>query len=134
MNDEWTSAIRKRFEGREDLGKEGLYAQYFEPLSLDKKETLACFETIELGYGIPAGIMRPEDSLSKLTKRVETQNPLKWFWWLGKNEFSDDDLIEELQIRLDKYGTTNYWKRIETLEDLVSAWCGKKPILDLHER
>ena len=127
MTYEWTDAILARFEGREDLGKEGLYSKYFEPLSLDKSEAFACFEVIESGYGIPVGVMRPDDNLSKLTKRVETGNPLKWFLWLGKNEFSDDELIEELKIRLRKHGTAADWEKIESFEDLILAWCGKKP-------
>ena len=84
----------KRFEGREDLGKEGLYKTYFEPLGLDKSEVLKCLEEIELGYEIPPGVLRPEDSMSKLNERVPTKNPIEWFLWLGRNEFAADGLVE----------------------------------------
>jgi hypothetical protein len=127
MRDEWAENLLKRFEGRKELGKKELYEKHFKSQNLDEKEVMECFEEIELGYNIPAGILRPEDNLTKLTNRVTTNNPLKWFWWLGKNEFSDDSLIEELGIRMKKHGTFSEWKVIETFDDLVQAWCGQKP-------
>jgi len=127
MKDKWTKTLLKRFEGREDLGKKGLYEKFFEPQGLAEKEVMECFEEIELGYPIPVGILRPTDKMSKLTDRITTNSPFKWFWWLGKNEFSNDALLEELNIRLKKYETFNQWSVIETFEDLVHAWCGQKP-------
>lgn len=127
MKDEWTEALSNRFKGRKDLGKKGLYEKFFKPQGLVEKEVLECFEEIELCYPIPAGVLRPADKMTKLTDRITTNNPFKWFWWLGKNEFSDDSLLEELKIRLKKYGTFNEWSVIETFEDLVRAWCGQIP-------
>lgn len=127
MKDEWAGTILKRFEGRENLGKEELFRAYFEPQGLNEKDVLECFEQIEAGYLIPVGVLRPDDSLSKLTERVTTSNPLKWFCWLGRNEFSDDDLSAELRIRLTRYGTQNEWDAIDTFQDLILAWCGEKP-------
>ncbi len=126
MRDKWAETLLKRFEGREDLGKRGLYEKYFESQGLDEKDVWECFEEIESNYSIPVGILRPEDSLTKLTERVSTNNPFMWFWWLGRNEFSDDSLIEELGIRMRRYGTFDEWKVINTFEDLVRAWCGQK--------
>lgn len=116
-----------RFEGREDLGREGLYVTYFEPMGLDRVAVLQCLDEIELGYEIPPGILRPEDSLEKLNERVSASNPIEWLLWLGRNEFSADDLQEELNIRLSKFGTTDDWERIDTFGDLIRAWCGEKP-------
>lgn len=126
MKDEWREAKLARFTGRENLGKTGLYELYFKPLGLPEKEVMECFQEIESDFEIPAGILRPEDPMTKLTDRVGTNNPLKWFWWLGRNEFSGDDLMEELGVRLRKYGTFHEWKTIDTFEDLVRAWCGQK--------
>jgi hypothetical protein len=127
MRDKWVEEILKRFGGREDLGKRGLYEKYFKSQNLDEKEVLECFEEIESNYNIPVGVLRPDDSLTKLTERVSTNNPFKWFWWLGRNEFSDDSLIEELGIRMKEQGVFDDWKIINTFEDYVRAWCGQKP-------
>ncbi|MEP7077119.1 MAG: hypothetical protein ABI878_15040 [Acidobacteriota bacterium] len=64
--------------------------------------------------------------MSKLNARVEANNPLEWFWWAGQNEFGDDGLREELNIRLIKHGTSNDWKEIRTVGDLIAAWCGRR--------
>ena len=128
MRNKWAEILLKRFEGREDLGEKRLYEEYFKFQGLNEKEVMECFEEIELSYNIPIGVMRPDDAMTKLTARVTTSNPFQWFWWLGKNEFSDDSLLEELNIRLKKYGTFNDWgKSINTFGDLVRAWCGEKP-------
>ena len=117
----------KRFDGRENLGKDGLYARFFESMGLVKNEVLECLDEIELGYEIPAGLLRPEDKMQKLNDRVQTMNPLEWFLWLGRNEFSADEITGELNRRLRKFGTFKDWTTIETFGDLVLAWCGKKP-------
>jgi hypothetical protein len=127
MRDRFTEKLLSRFEGREDLGKEGLYERYFKGKGLDKNLVLDCFEWIELDFRIPVGILRPADLMGKLTDRVTTNNPFMWFWWLGRNEFSGDNLLDELGIRLKEYGTFNEWKLIDTVNDLVCAWCGRKP-------
>jgi hypothetical protein len=123
-----SSILLKRFEGRKDLGKEGLFETFFKPIGLDKKDVLECLDEIELGYEIPPGVLRPEDSMSKLNERVTTRNPIEWFLWVGRNEFAGDDLLDELNRRLRKYGTFDDWgKTIQTFGDLVKAWCGKRP-------
>ncbi len=122
------SVLLERFRGREDIGKSGLYNEYFEPLGFTKNDVFECLQEIELGYEIPPGILRPDDCLSKLNERVEANNPVEWFWWLGKNEFGADGLTEELQIRLRKHGTWDEWKEINTFGELVRAWCGEKPL------
>ncbi|MFN0138456.1 MAG: hypothetical protein ACKVQW_00020 [Pyrinomonadaceae bacterium] len=127
MKDKWADKLRARFEDREDLGKERLFKEYFEPQGLDKAEVMSCFEEIEMGFHIPVGILRPSDKLTKLTERVPASNPFEWLWWLGRNEFSDQGLLEELGVRMKNKGTSNDWKLIDTFDDLVQAWCGKKP-------
>ena len=133
MKDRWAEKIRQRFADREDLGKEGIFEQFFEPAGLERTDVLSCFEEIELGFNIPVGILRPSDKLAKLTERVPASNPFEWFWWLGRNEFSDQSLLDELGARMRRAGTTNDWQLIETFGDLVCAWCGKKPKPDKNE-
>lgn len=127
MDDQWSTEILKRFEGRKDLGKIGLYRQFFKPQGLAEEDVMKCFEEIEISYNIPIGVLRPEDSLTKLTARVETKNPILWFCWLGRNEFSDQSLMDDLYNRMKENGNFYEWKRINTFGDLLRAWCGKKP-------
>lgn len=131
MKDKWAEKLRARFENREDLGKERLFKKFFESEGLDRNEAFLCFEEIEINFHIPAGILRPSDSLAKLTERVPASNPFEWFWWLGRNEFSDQGLLEELDVRMRRKGNFNDWKTIETFGDLVLAWCGKSPPIDV---
>ena len=122
-----TRVLLERFKGREDLGKIGVYNAFFRSLGFEEKDVFECLEEIELEYEIPPGVLRPEDSMSKLNERVGANNPIEWFWWLGGNEFSGDGLIEELNIRLIKHGTWSDWKEIDTVGDLIAAWCGRGP-------
>lgn len=127
MRDKFTEKLLSRFEGREDLGKERLYEIYFKDKGLDKDLVLDCFEAIEFDFRIPVGVLRPDDLIAKLTDRVATNNPFWWFWWLGRNEFSGDNLLDDLSHRLTEYGTSESWKQINTVDELIRAWCGKRP-------
>lgn len=122
-----TKVLLERFQGREDLGKTGLYDKFFRPLGYDEAAVQECLDEVELGYGIPPGILRPDDNLSLINERVRARNPIEWFWWVGDNEFGSDGLFEELNIRLAEHGTRDEWTSIETFGDLVRAWCGKSP-------
>jgi len=116
-----------RFQGRIDLGKDGLYETYFAELGLAEKEVMECFEEIENDYSIPVGVLRPDDKITKLTEAEPTYNPVKWFLWRPKSEFREAELLAELNIRLKTHGTLNDWKIIDTFDDFVRAWCGRKP-------
>jgi len=100
MKDRWAEKLRERFAGREDLGKQKLFEEYFEPEGLERAQVMSCFEEIEMGFHIPVGILRPSDRLTKLTERIPASNPFEWLWWLGRNEFSDQGLLEELGVRM----------------------------------
>lgn len=123
------TVLLERFQGREDLGKDGLYRAYFERLGYERSEVLDCLDEVELGYGISPGVLRPDDQMTKLDERVRANNPIEWFWWIGENEFGSDGLFEELNIRLIKHGTKDEWTTIKTFGDLVRAWCGEHPEL-----
>ena len=127
MNDRFKEALLSRFEGRNDLGHRGLYEKYFKSQGLPEDEVVKCFKEVEFNFHIPVGILRPNDDMSKLMERVTTNSPLVWLWSLGRNEFRGDDLLEELNVRLTKYGTFDDWQVINSFDDLVRAWCGHKP-------
>ncbi len=127
MKDKWADKLLKRFSGRKDLGKIGLYEEYYKQNGFDLKDVLSLFEEIEASYNIPVGVLRPDDEISKLTTRIPAKSLFQWLYWLGRNEFSDDGWRIELNFRLRKFGTFDCWKTIETFNDLVFAWCGKMP-------
>ena len=127
MNDKWAQALLRRFKGRQDLGKKGLFDKYFMPIGLPEKDVLECFDEIEFDYSIPVGVLRPDDKITKLTEAVSTYNPLKWLFWRPRSEFREADLLDELHVRLKKHGTMEDWKIIDTFEDFVRAWCGQRP-------
>lgn len=127
MKDKWVEQILNRFEGRENLGKHLLFEKYFKEKGIDEKEIMECFDEIERDYNIPVGILRPEDKMTKLTNPIQTKNPLHWFSWQPRSEFTYSELMIELGIQLKKHGTYDLWKIIDTFEDFVLAWCGEKP-------
>lgn len=102
MTDKWVETLLKRFEGRKDLGKKGLYEKYFKPQDLAEKEVMECFDEIEFDYRIPVGILRPEDNMTKLTEAVSTNNPFKWLFWRSRSEFREADLMDEFECKIEK--------------------------------
>jgi hypothetical protein len=126
MNNKWAENILQRFEDRQILTNKELYDKFFSPMELPEKDVMECFEEIEFNYSIPIGVLRPEDELIKLIEAVSTRNPLRWFFWRSKSEFREADLMDEVRIRLNRYGTSADWNVINTFQDLVLAWCGRK--------
>ncbi len=69
----WKSALLRRFGDRENLDREELYARHWAHYALPKREVFEALDLIELEYGIPSGVLRPEDELSKLLEPVPTR-------------------------------------------------------------
>src|SRR4051794_22409276 len=127
MKDKWAERIVDRFRDRKVLSKAELYSDYFAPLGLPERDVMECLDEIEFDYSIPVGILRPDDELTKLTEAVDTNDPLRWLFWRSKSEFREAELLDELKVRLKTHGTFNDWKSINTVGDLIRAWCGQKP-------
>lgn len=121
----WRSAFLNRFADRDDIGKENLYKRYFEAAGLPQKEVFECLELIEFEYEISAGLLRPEDKITKLFDRVATKNPLRWLVYRTREDDSASEVNYELTKRMHKYRTLGSWPKIETIDDLVRAWCGQ---------
>jgi hypothetical protein len=116
-----------RFEGRKDLGKSELYERYFKGEGLSLAEVIECLGLIESELGISAGVLRPEDKLDMLFEPVPTNNPLKWLTYQARAGDRQAEISYQLTKRLTRYGTFDDWTQIETIDDLVRAWCGKIP-------
>lgn len=121
--------MQSRFGGRELLNNDECYHRYFESLGLQKEKALECLEIIELEFEVPIGLLRPTDKLLLLFTPVPTRNPLKELFYRTREEDSESELNYQLSKRLRQHGTLNLWKDIdiETIEDLLRAWCGEVP-------
>jgi hypothetical protein len=123
----WQQAILDRFADRADIGKLELYARYFEEPGLSKQCVMECFELIESEYEIPAGLLRPEDKLAKLVDPVKAKNPLRWLFYRSREEDIESEINHQLAKRMRRHGTLNKWPKVETIDDLIRAWCGLTP-------
>jgi hypothetical protein len=126
-NAAWRKELRKRFADREDIGKECLYEKFFAAKGFPRSDVLELFDTIELEFDLPAGLLRPTDSLKKLGAPVSPKNPWQWMVFQVRSGDSQQALADQLEKRLKTFGTTDLWKRVETIADLVTAWCGQAP-------
>jgi hypothetical protein len=82
---------------------------------------------VELEYGVPAGLLRPKDSMKKLLEPVSTRNPFRWLVNHVAAGARSAELNRQLAKRMDQYGTRGGWARIQTIDDLMRAWCGQGP-------
>lgn len=126
-NAHWRDALLSRFAKRQDIGKEVLYARYFEPEGLPKDAVFELFDLIEFEYQIPAGLLRPEDKLTKLFEPVATKNPWRWLVYQVKAGDIENELSYQLARRMRQHGTYGLWPDVETVGELTRAWCGQKP-------
>lgn len=122
----WADEILKRFPRREDMGKDGLYEGYFRG-ELHKEDVLDCLNLLEFEFKIQAGFLRPEDKLDDLFKPIGTKNPLRWLVYQTRAGDRQSEVSYQLSKRLRQHGTYDAWTKIETIDDLIRAWCGKNP-------
>jgi hypothetical protein len=127
MSNNWRHEILSRFGERKDLGKTGLYDQYFRATGLLQEDVFQCLDLIEEELRIPPGILRPSDSLDLLFEPVSSRNPFRWMEYQVKAGDAQGAISGELSNRLRDYGTFDDWTTIDTVNDLVRAWCGQKP-------
>jgi hypothetical protein len=123
----WRTVFLGRFADREDIGKEEVYRRYWEKAGLPKADVFECLNLIESEYELPAGLLRPEDSLSKLYQPVATKNPWRWLVYQTRAGDRQSEIKYELGKQMRKHGTLGTWASIETIDDLIRAWCGRKP-------
>lgn len=132
LDKDWISAILARFEGRENLEKDELYARYFKHLELPRNEVFDCLTLIESEYDFPVGVVRPEDKLEMLFKPVSASTPWRWLVYRGREEDRETELNYQLGNRMRRHGTQGSWDHVKefgdlTFGDLLKAWCGRVP-------
>ena len=124
---EWRKVLLERFGSREDITKEGVYFHYFKPLGLPNECVIECLALVESEYGISAGLLRPDDPLAKLVEPVKTRKPWLWLFYRSREEDIQSEVNYQLAKRLRQHGTEHSWPRLDTVGDLVRAWCGQRP-------
>lgn len=126
-DDNWKAAIRSRFDGREDLTKREFYRRFYSSSDIPQEKILECLGFIEEEYEFPVGLLRPTDKLTKLFAPVTTKNPWRWLLYRMKEGDSQSEIEYELAKRQRRQGTVGTWSRLDTLDDLIRAWCGQTP-------
>lgn len=127
LDQNWRTQIRRRFADRVDIGRDELYTRYFAPVGLPKEDVIALLELIELELELPSGLLRPDDSLAKLAEPVPAKNLWQWMVYQVRSGDRALEIDEQLEKRMRRYGMTGLWSNIETVGDLVRAWCGMLP-------
>jgi hypothetical protein len=112
----------RRFSDREDLGVGGVLTAFW--TDLPRHAALEFFRLVELEYGLNAGLLRPDDPVSKFSEPIRSRNPLTWLFLEGRLEDAYSELAFQLGKRLDQAGTRAAWQEIQTTDDLLRAWCG----------
>lgn len=123
----WIAALRARLGDREELDVDQLFARAWASRGLSRDQVREALALIEAEYGLPAGILRPEDSLEVLFQPVQTSNPwhrLQYRFWAGDKRI---ELDRQVSRRLARYGTEGAWAKIRTIDDFIRAWCGGAP-------
>jgi hypothetical protein len=123
----WQASVLSRFADRNDIGKRGLYERYFS--DLPEPAVLECLALLEEEYSLPAGLLRPEDQLAKIFEPIPASNPWRWLVYRSREEDRQSEINYQLAKRQDRYKTRELWvlKGVNTLNDLIRAWCGQKP-------
>jgi len=123
----WRTEMLERFANREDIGKSGLYDGYFKAEGLARDAVFQCLVLLEEELTIPPGILRPDDSLNLLFEPVDSKNPFRWMEYQVRAGDRQGAISSELSSRLSEHGTFDSWETIDTVGDLVRAWCGHEP-------
>ena len=113
--------IRARFADREDLGRAGAVTAYWSHLPRVPLDEL--FDLIEAEFSLPAGLLRPEDPVARLTAPLAIENPLTWLWAEAALEDAASELDYRFRKRVKAAGMAVPAVFPETIERLVDLWC-----------
>ncbi|MGH9873044.1 MAG: hypothetical protein ACRD9S_11350 [Pyrinomonadaceae bacterium] len=130
----WQDVVRSRFGERQDISKSELYSRYWASDGLAEASVLECLDLIEVEYQLPAGILRPQDKLEDLFDPVATKNPLRWLEYQTGADDRKSEVNYQLAKRMKQHETLGAWTHIETVDDLVHAWCGRTPLDNRNRR
>ncbi len=118
----WTALFRQRFFGRTELPWDDLYDKHFS--NLPRREVFEMFEFLGEEFGLPIGILRPDDPLEAIFEPVPTRNPVKWLSYRGYEGDMAAELHHRLAVREKTMGTAGNRAQITTFGEYAAAWCG----------
>jgi hypothetical protein len=109
-----------RLSGRTELSREAALAKLGEGLPGHEVGELA--RLLEEEFGIPLGLLRPQDSLVALWAPVCIRQPLKWLWAQSALEDAVSEVNHQLQVRRQAKGQSS-GPRLSSVRELFIAWC-----------
>lgn len=130
MAEYWREEMQRRFPDRPDLGREEAYRRFWEPAQLPQADVFAVFDLIEQEYRLSAGLLRPDDPMEALLPPVRTRNPLRWLACEPRLEDAASELSYQLGKRMKQGAAVEPTLPLQTVQDLVRAWCGLQPHSD----
>ena len=113
--------LHARFSDREDLGRQGVVARYWGNLPARPLQEL--FDLIETEFSLSAGLLRPDDPISKLMAPFAIQNPLTWLWAEAALEDAGSELNYCFAKRMKAFGVRREVVSVDSIGDLVELWC-----------
>ena len=119
----WSETLRGRFPRDEVLDRESAFQRYWN--EFPKRDVFEFFDLVEVEYGIPAGLLRPEDPLALLLTPISTKNPLKWLFFQASTEDAASELNYRLGKRLARAGVQPVEKPLVTIGEYVRFWCSE---------
>jgi hypothetical protein len=126
----YTSGVTARFNDRAVLEAEELYRLFALPPEIDVDMLTNALQIFLEEYDIPAGSLRPDDSMRCFVDPPRTKNPISWFFARASYE----DRLSELSYHLGKARHRAGLKALPawpaTIRDYVIAYAGKdQPVM-----
>jgi hypothetical protein len=121
----WQELFLDRFSDREDLGESAVRRLFWDDLPVDEVKMLFAFLKAE--FTLQPGLLRPTDPASLFSRSLRGRRLFGWM--LAQARFADasSELNTELARRIGLHGLQREWVSIETVDDIVRAWCGMRP-------
>jgi hypothetical protein len=119
---DYRKGLLQRFADRQILSSHEMQTRYWSQLPVEQVADL--LQVVEAIYGIPGGVLRPEDPIDRLTKKVPSS---RWWRWPIHETIAGDRegwLAEELDDRIRVRGGSKPIKQVKTVDELVRVWCG----------
>lgn len=122
----WRDKHAERFRGRAVKTVEEIARAEEPPFSTADVEALALAVRDE--FGVELGSLRADDPIELLVSPPSAGlNPLRWMVYESWSRDAANSIHARLAARLREYGTHAEWPVVRTAEELLLAWCGRRP-------
>lgn len=120
--------ILDRLAGRNALPKSEMFRSYWADAGLPEREVIAALDLIDVEFRIDPGLFRPSDPLDILFSPPDTRHPWRWLTYHSMCGDRGNEFSYQLDKRLLRHNTREYWPRVLTVDEFVRAWCGALPV------